>query len=74
MAKYLKEHGLKVLGGFIVVYVLFIMQLGQRSFMGHVVRILKTPEAQELGDEVVDKVVTVASGARRRAQLAFTSE
>lgn len=74
MGPFLKQHGLRLLGGFIAVYLLFIMQLGERSFASHVVRILRTPEAQELGDEIVDKVVSAASGARRRAQLAFSSD
>ena len=74
MGKFLKEHGLRVLAVLVGVYLCFIMQLGDRSFASHVWRILKTPEAQELGDEIVEKVVTAVSGARRRAQLAFSSE
>lgn len=74
MGKFLKEHGLRVLAVLTVVYLIFIMQLGDRSFASHVWRILRTPEAQELGDEIVDKVATFVSGARRRAQLAFSSD
>jgi hypothetical protein len=72
--KFLKEHGLRVLAVLVGVYLCFIMPLGDRTFGGHVWRILRTPEAQELGDEIVIKVVDAASGARRRAELAFSSE
>jgi hypothetical protein len=74
MGKYLKEHGLRVLAVLFGVYLCFVMELGDRSFAGHVWRILRTPESQELGEEIVAKVVSVASGARRRAQLAFSNE
>jgi hypothetical protein len=72
--KFFKDHGVRVLIGLVGVYLCFLMQLGDRSFAGHVYRILRTPEAQELGEEIVDKVVSVASGAKRRAELAFSSE
>lgn len=74
VGKFLKEHGVRVAAAVVVLYLLFLMQLGDRSFAGHVLRILRTPEAQELGDEIVEKVVSVASGAKRRAQLAFSTE
>lgn len=74
VGKFLKEHGVRVLAVLVGVYLCFLMQLGDRSFAGHVFRILRTPEAQELGDEIVYKVVSAASGAKRRAQLAFSSE
>lgn len=74
MGKFLKEHGLRVLAVLVGVYLCFVMELGDRSFAGHVWRILRTPEAQELGEEIVHKVASVANGAARRAQLAFSSE
>lgn len=33
-------------------YVLFFVQLGERSAFGHLMRVIKTDEAQELGREV----------------------
>ena len=72
VGKFFKDHCVRLLIGLAGVYLCFLMQLGDRSFAGHVYRILRTPEAQELGDEIVDKVVNVASGAKRRAQLAFS--
>ncbi len=35
-----------------VAYVLFFVQLGERSVFGHLMRVIKTEEAQELGREV----------------------
>ena len=35
-----------------VAYVLFFVQLGERSAFGHLMRVIKTDEAQELGREV----------------------
>ena len=72
--KFLKDHGLRLLAVLIGLHLCFIMELGDRSLAGHVVRILRTPESQELGDEIVAKVTSVASGAARRAQLAFSSD
>ena len=74
MGTFLKEHGLRLLAVLVGIHLCFIMDLGDRSFAGHVIRILKTPEAQELGEEIVAKVTSVASGAARRAQLAFSSD
>jgi hypothetical protein len=74
VGKFFKDHGVRVLIGLVGVYLCFVTQLGDRSFAGHVFRILRTPEAQELGDEIAYKVVSVASGAKRRAELAFSSD
>ena len=35
-----------------LVYVLFFVQLGERSAFGHLMRVIKTDEARELGHEV----------------------
>ena len=35
-----------------VAYVLFFVQLGERSAFGHIMRVINTDEAQELGREV----------------------
>jgi hypothetical protein len=35
-----------------LVYVFFFVQLGERSAFGHLMRVIKTEEAQELGREV----------------------
>lgn len=74
VGKFFKEFWVHVLVTLLGSYLFFVVQFGDRSFASHVLRILRTPEAQELGDEIVDKVVSVASGAKRRAQLAFSSE
>ena len=53
VGKFLKEHAVRVVAVLVGVYLCFLMQLGDRSFAGHVLRILRTPEAQELGEEEV---------------------
>jgi len=35
-----------------IAYVLFFVQLGERSAFGHIMRVINTDEAQELGREV----------------------
>ena len=73
MGPFLKKNGVRIFLGLVVAYLLFVMDLGDHSFAGHVVRILKTPESRELGNEIVDKVVTVASGAKHRAHQAMAA-
>jgi len=68
---FFKKNGVKVFLSLVVIYLLFIMDLGDHTFAGHIVRILRTPESRELGQEIVDKVVTVASGAKHRALAAL---
>jgi hypothetical protein len=74
VGKVFKEHGVRVFALLVGIYLCCVMQLGDRSFAGHVLRILRTPEAEELGEEIVAKVVSVASGAKRRAELALSSD
>lgn len=71
MGPFFKKHGVKVLLGLFVAYLVFIMDLGEHTFAGHVYRILKTPESRELGHEVVDKVSSLLSGAKNRALAAL---
>ncbi|MET0386103.1 MAG: hypothetical protein ABW321_09110 [Polyangiales bacterium] len=71
MKAQLKRHGVKLFVGLLGLYLLFVMDLGGRSFARHVVRVFKTPEMRELGSEIANKVIDVASGAKRRAVLAL---
>jgi hypothetical protein len=55
-----------------LVYVLFFVQLGDHSPFGHIIRVIKTEEAQELGREVsaatqrlADKIGDEVHGATR---------
>ena len=43
-------------------YVLFFVQLGERSAFGHLMRVIKTDEAQELGREVSAATERIALG------------
>ena len=71
MVPFLKKNGVRIFLGLVAVYLVFLMDLGDHSFAGHVGRILRTPESRELGNEIVDKVVTLASGAKHRALAAL---
>ena len=71
MRAFLKKNGVNVLIGLVAAYLLFVMDLGDHTFAGHVWRIMNTPESRELGNEIADKVVTVASGAKHRALAAL---
>ena len=74
MGSLLKKEGWKIVAGVFVLYGLFVMDLDGHSFAGHVARIAQTPESRELGHAMLDKVVHVASGTRRRVMLAFGSD
>jgi hypothetical protein len=65
MGQWLKKHGWQVLTGLVVGYLLFVMDLGGHSFMGHVFRISQTAEVRQLGQAVVDKVSDIAGQAKR---------
>jgi hypothetical protein len=43
-----------------LVYVLFFVQLGERSAFGHLMRVIQTDEAQELGREVSAATARIA--------------
>jgi hypothetical protein len=59
-----------------VVYLLFLLKLGQFSFAQHVKRIWNTPEVNELGRGIVTKLSSTHSSAMRelRVKLATTHE
>ena len=74
MRSFLTQHGLRLFGLLLAAYLVFIMELGGHTFAGHVVLILKTDESRELGRQIVAKLSSVASGAKHRAELAFSSD
>jgi hypothetical protein len=71
MGPWLKKHGWQILVGLIAAYLLFVMDLGGRSFAGHVVRIAGTTEVRQLGQAVANKVVDVAGEAKRSVMSAI---
>jgi hypothetical protein len=66
MAPFLKQHGLKLAISLVVVYLLFFMSLGTRTFGQHMLRIARTPEAQELGEELIDTLASAADSVGNR--------
>jgi hypothetical protein len=71
----LKQHSWKVLaalGGFYVIYILFIMNLGTRTFAQHLIRIATTPEAQDMASEVFDTLGGAVGAVTSRVRGAIS--
>lgn len=66
MGPYLKQHGLGLAIALVAMYLVFFLSLGTRTLFQHVVRIARTPEAQELGQELVDTVASATNSVKRR--------
>jgi hypothetical protein len=66
MGPFLKQHGLALAISLVAIYLLFFLSLGTHTFAGHVLRIARTPEAQELGEELVDTFASAADSVKRR--------
>jgi len=74
MGQWLKKHGWQLLLGLIAAYLVFVMDLGGHSLAGHVVRIAQTSEVRQLGSAVVDKILDVASEAKRGVLSAIDAD
>ena len=70
MVVFVRTYGLRILLTLIVVYLLFFMSLGTRTFAGHVWRIARTPEARELYSELAGTVSSATSAVTRRLRAA----
>jgi len=68
MGPFLKEHGLRVLLGAIIIYFLFFFSLGTRTFFQHMARIVTTPEAKELGYELRETIGSAAVAVTRKVR------
>jgi hypothetical protein len=66
MGPFLKEHGLAVGVSLVAIYLIFFLSLGTRTLFQHVVRIARTPEAQELGQELVDTAASATHTVKQR--------
>jgi len=66
MGPFLKQHGLTLAISLVVVYLVFFLNLGTHTFAGHMLRIVRTPEAQELGEELVDTLASATDSVKRR--------
>lgn len=73
MASSLKKDAPKIIVAVILIWLIFFYHVGtgRRSFADHVFRIVTTPEARELGDEVLSDVryVTHAITSRVRGAI-----
>jgi len=75
MLDVLKKHSWKVLaalGGFYVFYLIFLMNLGTRTFAQHLLRIATTPEAQDLASEVFDTLGEAVGAVTSRVRGAIS--
>lgn len=66
MSPFLKEHGLGLSISLVGIYLVFFLSLGTRTLFQHVVRIARTPEAQELGQELVDTAASATNSVKQR--------
>ena len=66
MGPFLKQHGLTVAISLVAVYLVFFLSLGTRTFAQHVLRIARTPEVQELGEELADTLASATDSVKRR--------
>jgi hypothetical protein len=73
MVVFIKTHGLRLLVGLIVVYMLFFFSLGTRTFAQHLFRIGRTPEARELYSELGGTIASATSAVTRRLRAATGS-
>lgn len=70
MVVFVRTYGLRILLTLIVVYLLFFMSLGTRTFAAHVWRIARTPEARELYSEMAGTISSATSAVTRRLRAA----
>jgi hypothetical protein len=66
MGPFLKAHGLRVVLTAVVIYLVFFLSLGTRTFFQHVRRIVTTPEAKELSYELTETLGSAALAVTRK--------
>lgn len=66
MGPFVKQHGLKLFISLVAIYLVFFMSLGTRTFFQHLVRIARTPEVQELGEELVGTLASATNTVKRK--------
>jgi len=73
MARPLNKDIPKIIAAVVVIWLVFFYRVGNgtRSFAGHLYRIVTTPEAEELGHEVLTDVRDAASAVTRRVRGAI---
>lgn len=66
MGPFLKQHGLTLAISLVGIYLVFFLSLGTHTFAGHMLRIARTPEAQELGEELYDTLASATHSVKQR--------
>jgi hypothetical protein len=53
---FLRRFGVRLLSTALTIYIMFFVKFGNRNLFQHGMRIARTPEARELGSEIIAKV------------------
>jgi hypothetical protein len=53
---FLRKFGVRLLSTAFTIYLVFFVKFGNRNLFQHGMRIARTPEARELGSEIIAKV------------------
>lgn len=72
MGDLFKKNGAKIITALVVIYLVFFMSLGTRTFAQHIIRITTTPEAKELGYEMFATASEAAHAITRRVRGAIS--
>ncbi|MET0390323.1 MAG: hypothetical protein ABW321_30405 [Polyangiales bacterium] len=72
MGQFLKKNGAKFLTALVLIYLIFFMNLGTRTFAQHIYRIVTTPEAKELVHDVFHTAEYFAHAVTRRIRGAIS--
>ena len=63
-----KQNIGKIVTAVMAVYFVFFLNLGTRTFAGHVIRISTTPEARDMAEEIYETSTEAARGLTSRAR------
>jgi hypothetical protein len=66
MAQFFSRFGIKIAVTLAVLYCTFFMQIGSRTLWQHMRRIAGTPEAQELGSDIVAELGSAKDAVKRK--------
>jgi hypothetical protein len=70
---FFRRFGLRLLSTALTVYIMFFVKFGNRNLFQHGMRIARTPEARELGSEIVAKVDSAKTVVTKRIGSAIGS-
>jgi hypothetical protein len=66
MAAFFSKFGLHLLVTVATIYFVFYVHIGSRTLFQHTVRIARTPEARELGSDIVEAVASAKTVVTRK--------